>query len=119
VLFKALAVLTALSHLSFIVFLVVGGFIGKRRAKVRVAHLWAIGITLTINLTGSACPLTVIEKGFIRRGGRAPYESGFISHYLVEPVHPAGVDGTVNLILLLGFLLPIALAYFLGGPEQS
>jgi hypothetical protein len=42
-----------------------------------------------------------------------PYETGFISHYLVEPFHPAGIDGRVNLVLLGAWMIPTAIAYAL------
>lgn len=74
-------------------------------------HVAAIGIAVAINLTGSECPLTVWEKHFLRLAGETPYESGFISHYLVEPIYPAGMDGRANLMLLAAWMIPTALAY--------
>lgn len=98
-------------HLLFIAFIVVGGPLARRMPSILKWHLGAIGAALAINLTGSDCPLTVWEKHFLRLAGEEPYESGFISHYLVEPIHPAGIDGRVNLILLAAWLIPTAFAY--------
>ena len=101
----------AASHFAFIAFLVVGGPLGRRYTRLRPAHLAAIAATIAINLTSSDCPLTTVETRLLRASGRVPYEHGFISHYLVEPFHPAGIDGRVNLVLLSAWMVPTALAY--------
>jgi Protein of Unknown function (DUF2784) len=98
-------------HLSFVVFLIVGGPLGRRFRAVVPAHLAAIVAAVAINVTGSECPLTVLEKHFLRLAGRTPYRGGFISHYLVEPVHPSGITGKVNLVLLAAWIVPTAVAY--------
>ena len=115
--FLVLAGLTAIVHLAFIAFLVVGGFTGRRSAGMRLAHLAAVAITVAINLSGSDCPLTVAENRLREAGGAAPYETGFVSHYLVEPFHPAGINGTINLLILVAWMLPTATAYL--WPERA
>ena len=117
--YLALARLTALAHLCFIAFLVAGGPIGLAWREVVPAHLTAIAIALVINLTGSDCPLTVLEKHWLKRAGLVPYHSGFISHYLVEPVHAQGIDGRVNLLILSAWIIPTALAYALFGRRSA
>lgn len=107
-----LARLAAASHLSYIAFLLVGGFMAKRWPKLMKWHLGAIGAAGVVNLTGSDCPLTVWETWLLRRGGREPYETGFISHYLVEPVYPPGVTGRVNFVILLALTVPITISYW-------
>jgi hypothetical protein len=103
----------ALTHFAFIAFLIAGGPIGLRYARARPVHVAAIATALAINLTGSDCPLTVLEKRMLQAGGHRVYEGGFISHYLVEPVHPAGIDGRINLLLLSAWIVPTAAAYAL------
>ena len=105
------AKLTALAHLSFIVFLVAGGPLGVRWPRVLPFHLAALGATFAVNVTGSECPLTAIEQHLLARSGQPVYESGFISHYLVEPVRPAGINGTVNLAMLTLLCVPTAWSY--------
>ena len=101
------------THLSFIVFLVVGGPLAARFPRVVLWHLGAIAATAAVNLSGSDCPLTTWEKFFLVQAGQQPYENGFISHYLVEPVHAAGIDGSVNLVILGAWILPTTCAYLL------
>lgn len=107
-----LARLVAASHLSYIVFLLVGGFAAKRWPKLMKWHLAAIGAAGLVNITGSDCPLTVWEKWFLRQAGRAPYETGFISNYLVEPVYPPGITGRVNFVILVALTAPITVSYW-------
>ena len=106
-----LSKLAAGSHFAFIAFLVVGGPAGRRWPRLVPVHVAAIAATAAINLSGSDCPLTVAEKHLVRRAGREPYEGGFISHYLVEPVHPTGIDGRVNLVLLSAWMVPTTVVY--------
>ncbi|HUP74726.1 MAG TPA: DUF2784 domain-containing protein [Acidimicrobiales bacterium] len=103
--------LVGLTHFAFVAFLISGGPIGRRFPRVRPAHIATIAITAAINLTGSDCPLTVLEMDLLRASGRVPYDTGFISHYFVEPFHPSGIDGRVNLVLLGAWMVPTALAY--------
>ncbi len=107
-----LARLVAASHLSYIVFLLVGGFMAKRWPRLMKWHLGAIGAAGVVNLTGSDCPLTVWEKRLLRQAGREPYETGFISNYLVEPVYPPGITGRVNLVILVTLTVPITVSYW-------
>ena len=107
----AVARITALTHLSFIVFLVVGGPISVRWPRVMPFHLAALGAAIAINLTGSDCPLTAIEQRLLSRSDHPVYEGGFISHYLVEPVHPAGINGAVNLVMLTVLSVPTSWSY--------
>ena len=108
---RLLAKLVVVMHLSFIALLIGGGPLGRQWPAMVPVHLGAIVIAVGINLTGSDCPLTVLEKRFIRRGNQVPYESGFISHYLVEPIHPTGITGRVNLALLSLWIVPTFVAY--------
>ena len=107
-----LARLVAASHLGYIVFLLVGGFMARRWPKLTKWHLGAIGAAGVVNITGSDCPLTVWEKWFLRHAGQEPYETGFISHYLVEPVYPPGINGRVNFVILVTLTVPITISYW-------
>jgi hypothetical protein len=103
--------LVAMTHFAFVAFLISGGPLSRRFPRVRPAHIATIGITAAINLSGSDCPLTVFEMKLLRASGRVPYDTGFISHYFVEPFHPSGINGRVNLVLLGAWMIPTALAY--------
>jgi hypothetical protein len=113
-----LARLVALAHFSFIVILILGGPLGRRRRGIVAVHLASVVAAGAINLTGSDCPLTEWEKGLLRRGGRTPYATGIVSHYLVEPIRPEGIDGHTNRVILAAWIAPSAVAYLLWGRER-
>jgi Protein of Unknown function (DUF2784) len=64
-------------------------------------------------VAGFACPLTALQKYLLRQGGRAGYRGGFISHYLIQAIHPPGLTRGIQIGLGL-FLVLIALAGYGG-----
>jgi hypothetical protein len=52
-----------------------------------------IAVIAALNLSSTDCPLTVLEMRLIRASGHVPYDTGFISHYFVEPFHPQASTG--------------------------
>jgi hypothetical protein len=111
VVWSVLARITAIAHLSYIAFLVVGGPASVRWPRALPLHLAAIGSAIAINVTRSDCPLTAIEKDLLARADEPVYDGGFNSHYIVEPIHPAGIDGRVNLAMLTVLCVPTACSY--------
>ncbi|MEZ5244592.1 MAG: DUF2784 domain-containing protein [Acidimicrobiales bacterium] len=103
--------LAALSHLALIVVLIVGGPLGVRVPWIRRLHVGLAIPTALVFLAGAACPLTVAEKWFLQRAGRATYDGGFIDHYLVQPVHEPGITPTIAILIPLVWLVPTVYAY--------
>jgi hypothetical protein len=108
-----LARFVAAAHLAFIALLVLGGPLGRRRRSLVTPHLGAVAAAAAINLTGSDCPITDWEKSLLRRAGREAYPNGFVSHYLIEPIRPAGIDARTNRVILASWIVPTAVAYLL------
>lgn len=107
----ALAGIMAVSHLALIVLLIAGGPLAMRwQAMVRL-HVAAIIATGLVFLLGADCPLTVWQKWCLERGGREPYEGGFIEHYLVEPVTGGGATPWINAAIVATWLVPTSAAY--------
>ena len=106
-----LADLTAVVHLALVAFLVVGGVLACARPRLLRAHLAVLGGVAAFNLTGSDCPLTVLEQHLRALAGQPSYGGGFISHYLVEPVHPAGITPAVDVAIYALVLVPTLTAY--------
>ena len=74
--------LTVLLHFAFILFVVFGAWIARKRLWLRWVHLAAMGYALLIEVFNWYCPLTHVEQ-FLRRRGKFPgYEGSFIPHYL-------------------------------------
>ncbi len=90
--YRILADLTLAVHFAFILFVVLGGLLAAWRPRVAWIHVPAALWGILITFIGWTCPLTPLENYFRRLGGEAGYTGGFIEHYLVPLVYPAGVD---------------------------
>src|SRR5207245_7190726 len=77
-LYRVLADVVVLLHTTFVVFVVVGGFLVWRWRWVVWAHvpcaLWGIAI----EYGGWICPLTPLENAFRARAGLEGYRGGFV-----------------------------------------
>lgn len=88
-----------LLHFCFILFVVFGGFLLLRRKWVAALHLPAVIWAAAIEFRQGICPLTPLEQGLRRAAGEAGYSGGFIEHYLVPIIYPAGLDARLQYIL--------------------
>lgn len=89
---QSLADAVLIAHLGIVVF-VVGGLVaivaGNRlgvawvnRPMFRGLHLAAIGFVVLQSWLGATCPLTTLESWLRNRAGLAPYDVGFIEHWV-------------------------------------
>jgi hypothetical protein len=86
-------------HALFVVFVVAGGLLALRWPWVVAAHLPAAVWGALIEFRGWICPLTPLEKSLRESAGQAGYQGGFIEHYLLPVLYPAGLTGRVQLVL--------------------
>jgi hypothetical protein len=92
-----LTTLVVAQHLSFIVFVVVGGFLVPRWPKLAWVHLPCAAWGVFIECSGRVCPLTPLENLLRRRAGQAGYAESFIEHYLLALVYPEGLTPGLQL----------------------
>ena len=95
-------------HTLFIVFLLAGGFLAWWWPAAIPVHILAVVVSTAIYLGGYDCPLTHLEKHLRTLAGEAVYPEGFIDHYMVRPVHAAGMTPALGLglvVLVLGATL--------------
>ena len=90
-LWRVLANGVVVLHLTFVAFVIFGGFLAWRWPKVLFAHLPAFAWGLWVELSGQICPLTALENHLRRLAGEAGYRGGFISHYLLRVLYPPGL----------------------------
>jgi hypothetical protein len=109
--YRLLADAVLLLHLGFILFVVFGALLVARRRRWLPLHLAAAGWGFLVEATGAACPLTWAELHFRQLAGQAGYEGGFIDHYLLALIYPAGLTRNVQLLLGAGVLAINALLY--------
>ena len=80
-----------LAHLAFIVFVVLGGLLVAWRARIAWLHLPAAAWGAWIEASGAICPLTPWENRLRRLAGESGYPGGFVEHYLIPLIYPAGL----------------------------
>jgi ABC-type polysaccharide/polyol phosphate export permease len=100
-------------HLTFIIFVIVGGFLTlKWRLLVFVHPLAAVWGAL-IEFSGWICPLTPLEQQFRQAGGTAGYSTTFIEHYLLPIIYPAGLTRELQIFFGFSVVAINAVAYTL------
>jgi hypothetical protein len=97
--YRILADLVVGLHALFVVFVILGGLLALRWPWVAAAHLPAAVWGALIELNGWVCPLTPLEKSLRAAAGQAGYQGGFIEHYLLPVLYPAGLTRGVQLVL--------------------
>jgi uncharacterized protein DUF2784 len=100
---RALADLVVIVHLTFIVFVALGGLLALRWRWVPWLHLPAVGWAALLELFGLTCPLTPLENWLRRLGGAQGYAGGFVDRYLLPVVYPPAL--TRELQVALGVLV--------------
>lgn len=86
-------------HLIFILFVVTGGLLVIKWRKLIWAHVPAALWGALIEFTGWICPLTYLENDLRVKGGSFGYSSGFIEHYLIPIIYPAGLTHSIQIVL--------------------
>lgn len=88
-------------HFAFVLFAVLGGLLVPRFRRLAWFHLPAALWAALIEFAGWTCPLTPLENLLRRGAGSRGYANGFIEHYLLPLIYPAGL--TRGLQIALGF----------------
>lgn len=98
-LWRLLANAVVLLHGLFILFIVFGGFLTWRWRGVAWVHVPFAVWGVLIEYFGWVCPLTPLENHFRARAGLAGYSGGFIEHYLLPIIYPAGLTPRTQILL--------------------
>ena len=88
-----------LLHLGFILFVLLGGVLAVRWRWAPLLHLPAVAWGVYIELSGGLCPLTPLENRLRSAAGEAGYTGGFIEHYLLALIYPAGLTHEIQYVL--------------------
>ena len=96
-LYRLLADAVVVLHFAFVLFVVLGGLLALRWPRAAWFHLpaalWGAGIEFVQGI----CPLTPLENHLRRLGGDAGYAGGFVEHYVLPALYPAGLTRGVQL----------------------
>ncbi|MDG9977581.1 DUF2784 domain-containing protein [Ectopseudomonas oleovorans] len=86
-------------HLGFILFVMLGALLLLRWPSLIWLHVPAVAWGVIVECLHLGCPLTPWENQLRRMAGQAGYEGGFIEHYLIPLIYPAGLTPAIQLWL--------------------
>jgi hypothetical protein len=78
-------------HVAFVAFACLGGMLAWRRLRYALVHLPALAWSAYVEFSGAPCPLTPLENRLRAHAGQAGYEGGFVEHYVMPILYPAGL----------------------------
>ena len=96
---RLLADAVVVLHLAFIAFALGGGALVLLRPVLAWAHLPAVAWAAFVEFTGRVCPLTPLENALRRRAGDAGYAGGFVEHYVIPVIYPAGLTPAIQVAI--------------------
>ncbi len=111
--YKLLADLVFLVHLAFVLFVVFGAVAVWYRPRLAWLHVPAAAWGALIEFAGWICPLTPWEQSLRALAGEQGFTGGFVEHYLVPVVYPAGLTREIQIVLGVLVLTINSVAYFL------
>jgi Protein of Unknown function (DUF2784) len=111
VLYRVLANAVVGLHALFILFIVVGGFLAWRWHRVALLHVPCAVWGVLIEYKGWICPLTPVENSLRMRAGQQGYSGGFVEHYLLPAIYPAGLTPRIQVVLGSAVLVVNLVAY--------
>ncbi|HEX4683089.1 MAG TPA: DUF2784 domain-containing protein [Gemmatimonadaceae bacterium] len=85
-----------LLHAAFVAFVMLGGFLVMRWPRLAWLHVPAAVWGALIEFAGWVCPLTPLENSLRHRAGEAGYGGGFVEHYVLHALYPAGLTPAVR-----------------------
>lgn len=84
-------------HLFFILFVLFGALLVLHWRWLALVHVPAAVWGASVELLQLYCPLTPFENSLRQAAGQQGYEGGFIEHYLIPLIYPAGLTQTMQL----------------------
>lgn len=75
-------------HLLFVLWVIFGAIVALRRPLLRWVHIVCLVWGILTELLSWPCPLTLLENWLEAQAGVAPYQGGFLLHYLDALVYP-------------------------------
>ncbi|KPC32970.1 Uncharacterized protein ABJ99_1823 [Pseudomonas syringae pv. cilantro] len=86
-------------HLVFILFVLFGGLLVLRKPWLALLHIPAIVWGSAVEFLHLYCPLTPLENALRSQAGEQGYDGGFVEHYLIPLIYPAGLTPDIQLWL--------------------
>ena len=117
--YRVLTELAVIVHLLFILFVIAGGFIARRRRWSTIVHLSAVTWAVYAELApGIICPLTALENHFAQRAGLSTYQEDFVTRYLVPVIYQDGLSPAVQ-YLLAALVVGLTIVAYARRPKRT
>jgi hypothetical protein len=104
-----LADIVTVLHLTFVAFVLLGGFLVLRWRRSIWIHGPAVLWGVVVEWAGWVCPLTPLENWLRLKGDVRGFAGGFVAHYLVPLLYPEaltpGIQGVLGGLVILVNLL--------------
>lgn len=88
-----------LIHLAFILLVACGSVLALAWPRLAFVHVPAACWAAYVSFSGRLCPLTPLEQALRRAAGQAGYSGGFIDHYLMALIYPAGLTRSAQMFI--------------------
>ena len=108
---RALADVVVGIHLTFVLFVVLGGLLVIRWPRIAWLHLPAVAWGAWIEVAGWICPLTPLENYLRAQGGGGVYDESFVERYLLPVLYPASLTRELQFALAAAVLAINAVIY--------
>ena len=86
-------------HFLFVGFVIFGGVVVLRWHRAAFIHLPAAAWGVFIEWSGFLCPLTPLENYLRQQAGLDVYQGGFVDHYIMPVLYPAGLTRDTQMVL--------------------
>ncbi len=106
--YSVLATLVLFVHVLFIVWVAFGAFLARSRPLLRGLHIASLIWGVLTEVLPWPCPLTLLENWLEQRAGVAPYQGGFLLHYLDKFVYPDVPASVLTLAAVIVCVLNLA-----------
>ena len=112
-LYQIVADFIVLLHFSFIVFVIVGGFLVFKWHWLIWVHIPSVIWAFLITIVGWICPLTPIENMLRQAGGGEVYSSSFIQFYLMPLIYPSAWNRGIFIAMGMSVIVINVIVYTL------
>ena len=109
--YSILADIVVVLHFLFIVFAAGGALLILKWWWMIYPHLISALWAAMVITMGWICPLTPVENDLRRAAGQQGYDGGFIEHYLIPIIYPAGLTREIQIFLGIAVVLINVLLY--------
>ena len=110
-LYRVTADIILVTHLGFIVFVVLGAILVLYMPRLVWLHVPSALWGAYVEIAGRVCPLTYAENYLRLRAGQEGLQQSFIEHYLLPVIYPSGLTKSVQFTLAALVILVNVLLY--------